>query len=219
MNRKLKALGLTLMATLALSALAASGASAAGEQFHAEVDHAVLDASGGLQTFTTTVGELTCEKVTGDATIAEKVTTTSEITATGIVYSGNCKRSDGVKTDIDMKHCDYLFTSEKSGTHAPVHIKCENVGEHIAVNATILGSLVACVKVPPQTPTGGGVTYDSNGSGSSRTVTITATVTGIEYTEVGACGKNTVANDGTYTGSVTITGTNTGGAQVGIWWQ
>ena len=222
MSHKLKALGLALFAVLALSAVSASGASAAGELFHAETAHSTLDftqdgngTTTGLQVFETTIeGALECTGVSGSATLT--ASTVTQVTATP-VYSG-CKKGS-LNTDVKMRSCDYLFTSEITPTHAQVHIQCATPGDHIQVNGTILGSEVACVKIPAQTPTGGGVTYHNIGSGTTREVTITATVTGIEYTEVGACGSNTVANDGKYTGNVLVTGTNTAGEHEGVWWE
>ena len=224
MSHKLKALGLTLFAVFALSATMASGASAAEELFHSEVTNTTLVASQdgeitsstGLQTFHTTLGKLTCGKVSGQVTIAAK--TVEEVTIAP-TYE-HCEK-EGVKTDVHFETCDYLFTSKKTtgATHSEVHIKCTKAGDHIRINATILGSQVACAEVPAQTPTGGGVTYHNIGTGTTREITITATVTGIEYTEVGACGKSTVANDGEYTGNVLVTGTNATKEHVGLWWE
>ena len=205
----------------------ASGASAAGERFHAETAHSTLDftqdgtegTATGTQTFATTVGSLTCTGVKGSATLTEA--TPSSITL--VPEYTNCAKIEGgvegTKLDIKMRSCDYLFTAERSGTHAQVHIKCTTAGDHIATNATILGSEVACMKFPAQTLTGGGVVYHNIGSGTTREITIETTVTGLEYTEVGACGSNTVANDGTFQGNLLVTGTNTNGEHEGVWWE
>jgi len=215
MNRKLKALGLALLTAFALSAVSAAGASANGEhEFHSEVDHTILDVHGGLQVFTTTPGNLTCETVTGDATTTTK--TVNEITGTNIIYSG-CERDDGVKTHVKMRSCDYKFTSE--GTpDAPVHIECATAGDEIRINATFLGAEIACVRVPAQTPTGGGVSYETIGTGPEREITADVTVSGITYTELGICshGEVTTTNNGTYNADFTVTGTDTEEKQVGV---
>lgn len=212
MNRKLKALGLALVASFAMSAVAASGASASGELFHAGQAHTILDAHGGLQTFVTNPSTLTCTTVTADATTT--VVTPSSITATDVTYSG-CKNADNITTHVQMRSCDYLFTSEATPTHAPVHIQCSTAGDEIRINGTVLGAEVTCVRVPAQTPTGGGVTYSNVAGGD---VKITATVTGIEYTVQGFCGSETV-NNGTYNASVTVGGTDTVGNNVNVTWS
>jgi len=222
MNRKSKALGLALFAVFALSAMTASSASAAGELFHSDGDHTILDATQdgaegsetGRPTFHTTVGKLTCKGVHAEVTITE--TTPSQITAKP-TYT-NCQGL-GLTTHVHMNTCDFLFTSEKVDSDAPVHIKCEKLGDEIEIKATFLGSEVNCVDVPAQTPTGGGVVYHEHVVGAKiRTLTIEATVKGIEYTETGSCGSK-VANDGEYTGNVLIEGTNTNKEETDIWWK
>jgi len=225
MNRKLKALGLALFAAFALSAMTASGASAA-EEFHSSEAHTILDVTQdgtegsitGQQIFETTVGKLSCTGVEASVTLTAK--TLSEITA--VPTYTKCNKiengAEGLVTHVKFTSCDYLFTSKKSGTHSQVHIQCSTPGDHIHVNATFLGSEVQCVTIPPQTPTGGGVTYHPVGSAPKRTLTIEATVTGIEYTEKGICGS-AVANNGIYNGNVLVQGTNTNNEEIDIWWE
>jgi len=228
MNRMLKALGLAMFAVLALGAMTASGASAAGERFHSATEHTILDvtqdgtegSATGQQIFKTTAGELPCTGVEASVTLTAK--TTSEITTTPTFTK--CNKIEGGKEGLTlhmkMTSCDYLFTAEKSGTHAPVHIQCSTPGDHIHINATFLGSEILCMTFPPQTPTGGGVVYHNVRSveNGPRTITIETTVTGIEYTEKGACGS-AVANDGTWTGNFLVQGTNTNKEEVDCWWE
>jgi len=227
MNRKSKALGLVLFAAFSLSAVTASGASAAGERFHSDGEHTILDftqdgtesSATGLQTFTTTAGQLSCTGVEANVTLTGK--TLSEITAVPVFT--NCNKREGADEHesllihVQMTSCDYLLTSEKSGIDAPVHIRCSTPGDHIHLKATFLGTELNCLTIPSQTPTGGGLSYHNIGA-SPRTLTIEATVTGVEYTEKGVCGS-AVANDGIYTGNVLVRGTNTEGKEVDTWWE
>lgn len=229
MNRKLKMLGFAAIAALALSAVGASGASAVDRHFASEKAHTILDAEAlatehGIQKFTVTGGALgtECKKVSAHATIA--AATVTEITATP-TYSECEKSGGGQKVHVHMETCDYLFTATRTTTpggvedpHSQVHIKCTQTGDHIEIKATTIIGELNCLRVPPQTPTGGGVTYETGVKNGKHDITINATVTGIEYTEVGACGANHVTNDGTYTGTITVSGTDAGGAAVGITW-
>lgn len=221
MNRKLKALGLAFVAAFAMSAVVASGASAA-ETFHSDGHHTILDAESigaAGQVFKTTVDTLKCTGVSVDGTTNE--TETHELTATA-TYSGCSAVGLKLTTRVTMTTCDYKFTStlvEHTGQkHAEVHIECTNPEDEIDIEALFLGAYRQCVKVPPQTPTTPGVTYSNGGSGSTEDIVVKATVEGIKYTEVGICGSNTVHNDGTYEGEVTVKGTDTEGNHTAIWW-
>jgi len=228
MNRKSKALGLALFAAFALSAMTASGAWASGERFHSATEHTILDvtqdgtegSSTGRQILATTLFELSCTGAEANVTLTQK--TLGEITVSPNFTKCNKlegeDKHEGLAPHALMKSCDYLYTSERSGTHAPVHIQCSIVGDHIHFTITFLGAELLCMTIPPQTPTGGGVSYHNVGSPPNRTVTLEETITGIEYTEKGACGS-AVANDGTYTGNLLVQGTNTANEEVDTWWE
>ena len=212
MSIKLKALGLALVAACAISAIAASSASATGEKFTSNKEHTILSAAqvaGGKQIFETTVGPLTCTEVSVDeATMATGV----ESVITAKPTYGGCTGEIGgvtVTTRVTMTSCDYKFTSEVPAgkEHAEVHIECTTAGDEIDVEGKFLGVFLQCVKVPAQTPTGGGVVYTNSGTDHIK---IKATVTGIKYTEMGSCGSGT-ANDGKYEGEVTVSGKDTEG--------
>jgi len=225
MSNKVKALGLALFAALALSAMTASGASAAGELFHSSQEHTTLDitqdgtegSATGVQTFSTTAGQFTCTGVEASVTLTEK--TGREITAVPSITKCNKIESgkEGLTLHLKFTSCDTLITSERSGTHAPVHIQCTTPGDHVHVAATFLGSEILCMTIPSQTPTGGGVVYHNIGT-NPRTVTVEATISGIEYTEKGACGSS-VGNDGTLAGNLLVQGTSTDGNEIDVWWE
>ena len=210
-----KTFAVSFVATIAIGATMASVASASGEVFNFSVTHPTLDVSGGTQTFEATNGKFTCNSVTGSATISGSSAT--EVTLVPAYTS--CKKEEGTVVHVRMKSCDYLLTSEVTSTHAQMHINCTTAGDEIQINATVLGTEVLCIKIPAQTPTGGGVTYTNVNKGSGTgTVTAKVTITGIEYTEVGACGSGTVANNGTYTAELTLQATDTSGNSKEAWW-
>ena len=211
MSIKLKALSLGLVAAFAISAIAASSALAVEvpAKFTSTKEHTILSATAiNNQVFTTTAGTTECTAVAVDeATMATGVE--SAITATP-TYTGCIGfLPSSVTIRVTMTSCDYKFTSEVPAgrEHAELHIECTTAGDEIDWEAKFLGVFVQCLKVPPQTPTGGGVTYANSGIDHIK---IKATVTGIKYTEVGACGPGT-ANDGAYFGEVTVSGKDTEG--------
>lgn len=228
MSNKLRALGLILFATFAMSVAATGVASAeegTEEKFHSEVDHTILDVfqESEVQLFSTGEGEVTCTEVSATQTIEGK--TTESITVVP-EYGGHCTVSGPPGTfpaHIEFTECDYDFTSTKVGNHSPVHVNCPEEQE-IHVKATFLGFKIQCITIPGQEPTGGGVTYKAGEpTEGKKTITVEATVEGIEYTTHKNCGGSgepyEVLNNATYTGDATVWGTDTDGNKVDIWWQ
>ena len=222
MKRKSRALGLALFAVFALSAVLASGASAAGELFHSEVSHTILNLTQdgteggetGSQIFKVTLsGDVRCEGVKGSATISAG--TRTEITVVP-EYTQCLITGAGTKIHFRMRSCAYVFTSEKVGTHAAVHIECSIPGDHIRLTMTVLGAEVVCKEYPAQTPTGGGVVYHNVGSGTTREITIETTVSGLEHTDVGMCGE-LEAEDETFTGNMLLKASSTEGRRGWRW--
>ena len=212
MTIKLKVLGLALVAACAMSAMAATSASATGEKFTSDKTHTILSASAiNNQVLTTTVGATECTEISFDeATMAS--TAVTEITAKP-TYSGCVDTIGGSKVTarVNMTSCDYKFTSEipAGKEHSQLHIECTTAGDEIDWEVKVLGVFVQCLKIPAQTPTGGGVTYANSGTDHIK---MKFTVTGIKYTELGSCGNNTNVNDGTYEGEVTVSGKDTAGS-------
>jgi hypothetical protein len=206
-------LGLALGAVLALSAMAASSASA-------------------IDTFTGPAGNIPITglshdnkfEITGPGTNVQ--CTTSHFTGTitngtshatiNATYSGKvnetphdpneCTTSIGTAT-IDMNGCDYDLTGTTTGsdeglTDATISVTCPAPATHIIItNSTGLK-----LKVPPQTPTSGGVTYTNQAGGK---VKVKTTATGITYTcesafLCGLAGIPTEGNTADYTGSVEV---------------
>jgi hypothetical protein len=204
MIRSVKMLGLAVVAVLAMSAVVASAAMA--ENFHSESSPTVLSGSQtATHEFTTSVGTVTCTTATfaGEAT----GTSVSEVSVHP-TYEG-CKLSGiNISVTITTTGCNYRFynVASKSG---PTDIVCET-GKSI----TVAG--------PGCTVTVGGqtglnsVSYANEGAETSRTVKVTASVTGIAYSTKGfLCGTSSKTN-GTYSGPTSVKGLTGGGVQQGI---
>jgi len=205
MIRNFKVLGLALVAAFAMSAVVASAASA---DFRSESDHTIITGTQGVpNTFTVTAGTTHCGTATFEGTSTE--TTSSSITITP-TYE-NCRITNfGVETvnaTVDMNGCHYLLT-----TTGQVHLEC-NTGLGSAVEVT---APLCVITVHPQTVSS--VDYANIGSGTTREVRVTATATGITYTQSATCpGGNNTYHNGTYNGTVTATGEDTNRNHVGIW--
>jgi hypothetical protein len=119
MIRNLKALGLLLVALLAMSALGGAVAQAAEDpaDFAASEYPATVtteaDPNAPTQTFTTATGNITCQEVRGDATLAAQ---SNELTGTGVAETGpeftNC-HATALKfpTTVDTNGCHFTFTA------------------------------------------------------------------------------------------------------------
>ena len=197
MSRNLKALGLALIAAMAMTAVAAQAASA--HEFTSASNSTVVTATGTNHVFDANGVKVTCTaffKGTQTGKIADTLTVRP-------VYSNEekiCETPIG-KAQIDTKGCDYIFDSETSGAgDATVSVSC-SAGHSIKITGT------ACtITVGSQTPAGG-VSFTNEAAGD---VKVTATATGIHYTTSGfGCalvGLPGTGVNGTYTGTATAQG-------------
>ena len=224
MTRNLKAVGLALVAVLAMTAVAASAAQAG--QFTWEngttLATAKQEAEGGSQLFKITGGLLTvtCDEVKGHAAIsgsgpAASITTT-EITYNDSELGGDkCTGPLGTQPVIEMNGCQYRFnagsTTGSGVTQGTVDIiNCTNADKSITIN----GGALCTVHVPEQTGVGP-VTYRTINPGSKKEVTIEPNVVNIAYHHTGLCG-NATNNNGTYTGNVIVKGQNAASEQTDV---
>jgi hypothetical protein len=207
MIHKLKALGLALVAVLAMSAMGASAAQAAGaftwdsgtQELTGERDGAAGSATA-TQQFTTTSGAIDCQEGSGKATVTG--TEAVEVTTQNIAVSG-CTGPFGEQVQVNFGQCDFLATAgqtvganeaELTGT---VHIKCLNSGQ-----ITIQGLGGFCqMHIGQQSPSGHVIGHTI--AGPPSTVTGEATVTGIVYQGTGLCTSGTT---GTYSGNGIVKG-------------
>jgi hypothetical protein len=209
MKRNLKALGLALVATLALAAIAATGSSAEeGKEasFWAAEGAVKIDATGdGTQIFNTEIGSLQCHQtgpegetsVHGTAKYKEE---TKELTSENIEYT-NCTAPGPFGTNfpvtVDMNGCDFKFTAGtytkeittgSDGSDGSVHIECPDEKE---ITITIFKASSepphpepdrrCTIHIPEQSPKGT-VTFH-NTTGPHDTMAVTATADEVEVTE------------------------------------
>jgi hypothetical protein len=218
MNRKLKALGLTFVALLALAGFSSMVMAA---EFHSETAHTTISGEQPAETndvFTVKAGTVTCKSATYAGTTTSA--TTSEITVTP-TYT-ECTAFGFVGATIDVPGgnkpaganggCDYRFTP--STATSQLHIVC-GAGEFITVT-----TFNCDVHVGSQTATG--ITYTNAGSGNGRDVTVNANITGLTYTQTNTSfpfctGGAGTFTDGKYVGKGTVFGKNTAGEAVGVW--
>jgi hypothetical protein len=129
MKRKIKALGLALVAVLAIGAVAAQGAWANAPKFAAGGYPAHItaeaDPSAPAQTLTTSIGEVTCSELSGTATLEGQ---SSELLGEHIEYDG-CQLTEGeVPATVAMNGCHYVFevqaTVSETTSTGSVDIEC-----------------------------------------------------------------------------------------------
>jgi hypothetical protein len=203
MNRKLKALGLTVVALMAAMALSVSAASAA--EFHSEVAHTSLSGSQiGTDVFTVNAGTVKCTEATYTGTQSAETAKTVKVLPK---YSG-CTAFSFVNTTIDVNGCEYEFSGENTDVNI---VNCATPITVTAFNCWVTVGAQSGLK---------SVTYTNEGSGTSRDVKVKVAITGIKYTQHSksfpGCSSGTFTN-GSYTGEATVKGANTAGEQVGIW--
>jgi hypothetical protein len=217
MNGKLEALGIALVAALAIGALAAPAAQA--HEFHSEAEHTILMGEAKtVQTFSFDSFAVECKSASLDeehSTIGPETATAEEVTVKP-EYEECLKEESSTNIFSEFGECGYVLTGETNETgHAQVHIECASEGDKIDFTATAFK--LPCVDIPPQTVggNGSGVHYTDTGEGSSRSVDADATVSGIHYTLTGVCGSETGEN-GAGSGTLELTGTNTAEEPVAV---
>jgi hypothetical protein len=213
---KVKALGLALVAVCAVGAVGAQGARAATDDFHAEKAPVTLTGvQEGQHVFTLEGNEFQCTTATFHGT--SSATTATEITLSPH-YAG-CKFGSLTAT-MDTTGCHFILDDETTPSTGDAHVYLDCTSGNI--KTTISG----CTITFNSDQTLSGVTYDNvnNNGGNTREITMTTTISGMEYSASGfGCGlagiKTGPHTDGTYTGNTIVTGEEdkVGGAHVGIW--
>jgi hypothetical protein len=230
MARKLKQLGLALVAVFALGAMSASVASAAEEfWFKSDGDWTMLVGKQKVvngDVFTTDAGKVTCEETTYSGSTA--ITTDSSITLRP-TFSGCEIQGIGFST-IDMNKCGYVFTADKltAGPKYDVEteIECENVGEEITVTTWLTKKVdeekgtIKCTIHITQQKLGTGMVLTNNGK-APNTIEAVINLSGIKYTQtagtgLGKCTTTGETANGSYIGEVIIEGKNTAGEETEI---
>jgi hypothetical protein len=208
MTRKLKALGLALVAVFAMSALAASAASA--QEFHSSTEKTTLSGTQiGNHSFTvgSGFGAITCKVAKFKGTQSTKTAASQEMTPE---YK-ECTDSFGRVVDVTVEG-HYLFTPPTITTgSATVHF----VGVIILTITSPPGTSVCHVTIRTQTIAGSTIYH--NRTPRSSGIIVTTNATGIHSTTEGGlfnCGvSNGEHTEGTYTGETEVTG---GGSEIWV---
>lgn len=231
MSLKLKALGLGLIAALALSAVAVMNAGATttghftsdsttnntttliGSESTSDFKHKIEFAAAGLP------GKpIYCTNATFHGSVTSLTTQSIEITPT---YS-NCATTNsnnepgGPAVTVDFKKCKYVFTSRTTGD-ATAGLSCP-AGEKVTITDPNSG----CVLKFGTQHVANAVTYNTDMATTAphtkHALTVQATATGVNYTaHSGLCifvGTN--RTDGTMTGGATVKGVDQVGTLVNI---
>jgi len=206
MTRKIKALGLALVASLAMSALVASAAQA---EFHSTVAHTILT---GEQTTThkftvgSGFGAITCKK----AKFTGTTTATTESSQVITPEYKECTDSFGRTAHVTVE-AKYRFTTpSKTTENAEVHLEGK-----ITVQITNGSGVVICdVHITSQT--NNNIIYHNVAGG----VEVTTNTNNVATTTSGGslnCGVSDGAHaGGSYTGNTLTKGTDTEGKAVTI---
>jgi hypothetical protein len=211
MIRSLKALGLGLLAALAMSAVATSAASA-NPKFHSEFAGIFL--TGGqtgmvANVLTTDLGEMKCNVVKFTGTQGAMTTTTMTLTPK---YE-ECKIGNQ-NALVTLNGCRYTFHLEEQAEpiEARMGIECP-AGEKIEIDTAECTTTIS-----PQEPRKT-VTFTNEGEGTTRSVVADLNVSGIHYVEHGAgcASQKETTENGAYTGVITVKGEDSEENHVGIW--
>jgi hypothetical protein len=197
MIRNLKTLGILLAAVFALSALGASAASAGSFTGGTSTGN-LTGAQTTTHVFTTNAGTVTCTTAHFVGTWKESPAASQTVTPK---YE-TCKAFGFINVPIDVNACSYEFTANATGE---VHVKCA-AGK--AIEITTPGCTTS---VGPQTISSNTYTNTTNPATGKMDVLIHTNIAGITYNECG-----TVRTNGTYTGTTTVTGTDTAGNAVDV---
>ena len=210
MSLKLKALGLGLLAVMAMSAFAAVNASATiNGHFTSTTDDLILTGTDQYgtkhqlvfkETGSSGVGISCTDSHYHGALSGDPATTSTSVQLTP-TYK-NCATESGTWGDVTVKHdagCDtkvYKFHSRTPNGHGTVTVECGITISH--PNCTI--------RVPKQNPSGG-IVYTTSNEGGSHEITADVTVTNIigQY-EGGICVFLGTNHTFTMNGSVTLWG-------------
>jgi hypothetical protein len=199
MTRKIKALGLALIATLAIGSVAVSAAQAAPGELHSEVaagkTTAILTAQNlglGAHKFTIKGYSLDCQSAIAEGKV-QKTTTDATITPQ---YT-NCKYSNGSVPKFKMNGCKYTFTGVANFT-ANVDIVGCTAGKSIEIVESF------CTVTIPEQKELSHVVF-TNTAGPKEDIHVSTTISGITYIGDGACGESQGHHaDGTLAGTTTV---------------
>jgi hypothetical protein len=220
-RHKFKALGLALLAVVAVSALGASAAQAE-PQYTCSTYGCTATGSNtkGSEVFTTEAGKVECdshflvEKLNGKNEDIPAATSTVTVTPT---YTG-CEAFGFLSATVTTTGCDYVFTATEKVSATVyrhhVNVVCE-AGKSIKISAAG-GLCQAEIKAQNELTTVDTTNISEGGVGK---LTVEPTVNGVAYTVTNdgfGCPFNGTGNktDGKYTGHVIIS--RVGGGSISV---
>ena len=223
MIRNLKVLALVPVVVFAMSALMTSVASATTPfWFNSDGDWTALSGSQSAtpDTFTTDAGTLSCTTATYSGSTNATTSTTIKVAPH---YTGcTLKPLPGTAT-IHMNGCEYEFhTDNETGEgkrDVETTIGCP--AEKDITVTVVSGAITKCtIHIEPQS-LGTGITLTNEESGGVTRLKAHISFSNIKYTQTagmgeGKCSTTTTTSNGSYTGSATISGKNTGGEATNI---
>jgi hypothetical protein len=200
---------LAILAAIAVLALTAGAARAA--EFHGEVEHTTL--TGTQETkhvITLNAGSTHCAKSTNEGTSSAK---TESRWTLSIVFA-ECKLTafggESLASTIDTNGLHITLTILPFGLHITSGTEA---GKSLQLTAPF-----CTITIGPQSLAA--AKYTNVGAGTTREVIVTTEVSKLKYTQSAFCptGGGTFEN-GTYTGTTRVTGEDTAGGHVGIWYE
>jgi hypothetical protein len=222
MLRHLKALCLASVAVFALTAVASASASEfKSENATSTFMHGVQIGSGDV--FHTNAGNVTCTSATYAGTQAGASSTTATVAPT---YSG-CT-GFLISATIHMNGCEYKFEEPTVTTagvtyHGAIEIVCPE-GKEITVTAISAGTTKCTIHIPGGQTFANAAEYTLSGSGETRKIVATISISGIHYSQTagtgfGACTTENNQTNGTYSGEAEMKGWTSSAmsTQQGIW--
>ncbi|HEU5106072.1 MAG TPA: hypothetical protein VFU11_09540 [Solirubrobacterales bacterium] len=190
--------GLLLMLVLAFGV--ANASTAAAVQFHSEAETTKITGSQTTTAkYTSTAGEITCEKATYTGTVVGKTVSSVRLAGTvsgcHIIIFGST-----ISATVSQNGCEGIAYANGEG-----EMVCPE-GKNVVVTAS------GCtITIPPQKNMGAKYTNVENH------ISVSGSASGISYSHSGfTCGTGSGTN-GTISGSSTAKGTNTAGVPVRIW--
>jgi hypothetical protein len=200
MNRKLKSLGLALIAVFALGVVSVSSASAgtftanAGATISGEqVSGTITGKTVAKFEFTTVAGTWKCTSFTVSGTAAAAESPTQEVAPS---WSG-CTIAGSIPQTIDVNSCKFLFHAGTAGA-ATMDVRCASSPITSTVPGTTcsitIGGAVGGVNQGL-----GGITLDNSGTSTAMDILATFDVTGIHYIVDNGPSCPNAPGSGTYT--------------------
>lgn len=228
--RKLKTIGVAMIAVFAMSAVAASSASAVLPDFHSEVETTWIVGTQHVRTaLGTPAGTVKCGAAATDATVTQADITGTKIAASNFTkdelsLTPTCNNATafGQAATVAFNGCTFEINTPTTLVTGDAWLKCP-AGQTVTVNVPAGNcSIHINEQGSTTTPIPGDLDYKAEGATTTRDVTATSTLKEIKYTVTGPgsiCGTIGAHADATYTGAFTIKGFSNAAetTQVGIW--